>query len=691
MIKSKWVEHIYGRVYRFSSLFRLISIKKRLILFFVLLSSLPLIVLGYFSYSKSSSAVENKIQFFSSAIFAQSAQNIRLTMKIIDDSCKEFNNNTDVIVNMKKFKQDKSRLQDIKVEMDRVLKAKFLKTTIKSCEGAVVISDGVVIGASAPYQILRNINLIDDYVQMAEEAKGNSVWIADNIGDKNYNLVLKQIYNDLSGSVLGTLVVILDENFFSDTYKSVDITDSSEVFIVNSKGIVISSKDTKKTPLLTTYSNLEVINEINTQVKDQSIKGTVNSLGYMFCYSLIENTDWYIIGTIPMKYITEDSTNIGTTIFQVGMLIFFLAIVLSLIISMSILSPLHKLKTFMQNARNGDLNICINDIFNDEISGLSSDFDEMIKNIKNLVSRVRESSTQVLKSAGDVTGLSTAYLNLAEQVSASMIQIAQGASEQAATSLDTVEFVNKLSEDINIVDENVELSVKIIEHTKVLSENAMIAVESLNKKSIQTGSVSEEIVNNINTLNSDMKQIEKIIKFIGDISNQTNLLSLNAAIEAARAGEAGRGFAVVAESIRKLADQTQDALKTISTVIGNIQKKAEFASNSANNTQSIIKQQLEAVSQANSSFSAILKSMDEINNYMDTFGESVNVILSSRKKTLESINNISAVSQETAATVEEISATAQEQILDIQELSNQAKLLNKMAQELNDSISIFKL
>ncbi len=268
--------------------------------------------------------------------------------------------------------------------------------------------------------------------------------IADNIGDKNYNLVLKQIYNDLSGSVLGTLVVILDENFFSDTYKSVDITDSSDLFIVNSKGIVISSKDTKKNPLLMTYSNLEVINKINRQVKDQSIKGTVNSLGYMFCYSLIENTDWYIIGTIPMKYITEDSTNIGITIFRVGLLMFFLAIVLSLIVSMSILSPLHKLETFMQNAKNGDLNICINDIYNDEISGLSNDFDEMIKNIKNLVSRVRESSNQVLTSAGDVTGLSTAYLNLSEQVSGSMIQIAQGASEQAATSLDTVEFVNKL-------------------------------------------------------------------------------------------------------------------------------------------------------------------------------------------------------------------------------------------------------
>lgn len=186
-------------------------------------------------------------------------------------------------------------------------------------------------------------------------------------------------------------------------------------------------------------------------------------------------------------------------------------------------------------------------------------------------------------------------------------------------------------------------------------------------------------------------KIEKIIKFIGNISNQTNLLSLNAAIEAARAGESGKGFSVVAENIKKLADQTSEALKSISIVIGNIQKKTEFTVNSAFNTQSIIKQQLEAVAQTDNSFKAILESMNNINSYMDKFSDSVNMILASRQKTLESINNISAVSQETAATVQEVSSTAQEQILGIQDLSNQAKLLNKMAQELNESISIFKL
>lgn len=705
---------VYGKViitatkitYHIASIFRLINIKTRLIVFFILLSSLPLVILGYFSYIKSSTAVENKIQYFSSELFAQSSRNIRLTMDIIEAGFTELKSNRDALGYLKQYKLDKNSLPDVKVGFRKILSAKFTDVTINNCKGSIIYSDGEVVGSSVTYQVLRDFNIpIEKYIGKAEEANGKSIWITEQLGNNHeiYILVLSQIYDNLSSNSLGTIIVILDKNFFADAYKAVSITESSDLFIANADGTVLSSNNIDKIPLSTKYSNSDVIEKINTQVNksktpDKNLclsKGSVYSMlggaKYMYCYSLIENTDWYIIGTIPYEYITKESINIRTTIVKVGTLIFILAILLSLVISMSILSPLNNLQQIMKNAKNGDLNMCINDKYTDEISGLSKDFDEMLKHIKSLVTKVKEASCQVLNSAKDVTKLSVSYLNSSEQVAQSMSQIALGTSEQAANSTNAVDFVNKLSDDISKVEQNVDLSIKIIDSTKLLGEHAMIAVESLNQKSVQTGLVSEEIVTNINTLNNDMQQIEEIINFIGNISSQTNLLALNAAIEAARAGEAGKGFSVVAEHIRKLAEQTQEALKTISKVIDNIQKKAEFTANSANNTQSIIKQQLEAVDQANTSFRAILKSIDEINNYMDKFGESVNVILTSRQKTLSSINDISSVSQQTAATVDQVTATAQDQISGIEELSKQATLLNKMAQALDESISIFRI
>lgn len=84
------------------------------------------------------------------------------------------------------------------------------------------------------------------------------------------------------------------------------------------------------------------------------------------------------------------------------------------------------------------------------------------------------------------------------------------------------------------------------------------------------------------------KEADDVIVRIDQISSQTNLLALNASIEAARAGEHGKGFAVVAEEVRKLAEETSEAVNVIVQLIKDI-------SNIANETTETIELTLESI------------------------------------------------------------------------------------------------
>ncbi|MFC5468696.1 methyl-accepting chemotaxis protein [Cohnella suwonensis] len=74
----------------------------------------------------------------------------------------------------------------------------------------------------------------------------------------------------------------------------------------------------------------------------------------------------------------------------------------------------------------------------------------------------------------------------------------------------------------------------------------------------------------VNELIAQASKIGEINELIQEIVTQTSLLALNAAIEAAHAGEHGRGFSVVAQEIRKLADQSGQAVKRSTGIVNSI-------------------------------------------------------------------------------------------------------------------------
>ena len=121
-------------------------------------------------------------------------------------------------------------------------------------------------------------------------------------------------------------------------------------------------------------------------------------------------------------------------------------------------------------------------------------------------------------------------------------------------------------------------------------------------------------------LSEHTQQIGNSISVVDDIAEQTNMLALNAAVEAARAGEHGKGFAVVAGEIRKLADESKQAITKITTLTSSIQ----YTTNST----------VMATEEGSKEIENVVKEINYLATNSDTL---LNLI----KNVLESIDNLS--------------------------------------------------
>ncbi|ADU32118.1 methyl-accepting chemotaxis protein [Evansella cellulosilytica] len=497
---------------------------------------------------------------------------------------------------------------------------------------------------------------------------------------------------------LGVVGIDLSLDYIQERVSSFTFYDTGFAILISNEGQIVSHPNTEYmgTELSEIIPNA-ILDEVQTSVQSgQDLELVMNGIIYDAEPVTLGYTDerWSAMIIVPESEVVKEARDILITVIAATVIGLFIIAGVILWIAVSITKPIKATVYTGNKIADGDFTEDIDGRYlkrKDEIGEITRSFDIMKRNLSGMIRNVTSSAEQASAASEELATSATETSESSNQISVTINEIADGASKQSEYTKTILEMMQNTVEDVN---KGEEASLKVLDIAKKSSESAhqgdIIAQESV-KQLEEVNDQVQETANAVKSLGHRSEEIGDIITVISELAEQTNLLALNAAIEAARAGEHGKGFAVVADEVRKLAEQSAHSATQIRTLIEGIQSETNQIVLKMEENLSSVQSQMNVISKVGTSLKDIVsytKGTEDMSN--DTKEVLANVLYNSQK-VLASIEEISAIIEQSAASSEEVAASSEQQSATVEEITASAATLAKMAEELTEEVSKFKL
>lgn len=405
-----------------------------------------------------------------------------------------------------------------------------------------------------------------------------------------------------------------------------------------------------------------------------------------------ENWNWIIASGTYMQDFNAPAAVLLKKIIVTLIVSLVLGGIAAVLFSRHLAAPLRSLSNRVRQVAQGNLVVELdNSERKDEVGILNSGFNEMVNQLKMLISGVEHTIAEIQNTSTNLTAVAEETTAFGEDIVKSATEVAKGASQQAMDAEETSKVTVRFAQEIDQLQDKNKSMLHSSEEMRISNKEGLHHLVVLKERSTESYELITSMQNVLESLIGKVREIEGIVGTINEISDQTNLLALNASIEAARAGEHGKGFAVVAQEVRKLADQTSQATDLVRNTLQGIETETKLVNNEMSKTFAIVQGQHEAVETTEKSFNEIESAVGNIIESIEDVSRSIVQLNASKNTMLASIERIATISETNAGMTEEVTASVDEQQKAVQLVTESSNNLSEEIQGLQESIKKFTI